>query len=169
MRHYTCDICGMQMPESYERAQKRKDAIAQLCCVDDVCVQCSKIGGRIPVRAVLLAKWKELAGTPFSCPDEKEETPAELLREKDHPACFAGRGGAEKGKIHARLMAFRGNPPRLGCWNELSAATGGKVSSDELRQIVVDGMSPTIEVWRTIGKALDKLEHSEQEKTDDQT
>lgn len=157
MRHYTCDVCGGRMPESYERNRKKESRISTLCSVDDVCERCEKVGSKLPVHKILLGRWQDAVAKQDEAP---EKTP-DLLRAKDHPELFAGRGGSEKSKIHTRLVKFRGDPPKLGCWNELSAATGGKVSADELRRIVVDGESPKIEVWRLIDKALDKLEASD--------
>lgn len=158
MRHYTCDVCRKEMPPGYERTGKKPDVLAAVCKLEDVCPECARIGHNIPVRAIVLDRWRQMVLDPASRPPEEVVEPeSPVLRAKDCDG-FSGRGGAEKAAIHKRLLEFRGDPPRLGCLNELAAATRGKVSADMLRQIVVDGASPSIDVWRIIGKALDKLE-----------
>ena len=159
MKHYTCDVCNNAMPPGYERGGKKSDRLTALCKLEDVCPECAQIGHELPVEAILLDRWRQLVLAPASRPAQKQEEPeTPVLRAKECEG-FSGRGGAEKAAIHKRLVAFRGSPPRLGCLNDLAAATKGKVTADELRQILVDGMSPSIDVWRIIDKALDKLEN----------
>lgn len=158
MRHYTCDVCENEMPPGYERTGKKPDGLAAVCKLEDVCPNCARIGNNIPVRAIVLDRWRQLVLNPNSWPPEEVVEPESPLLRKKNCEGFSGRGGSEKATIYKRMMDFRGDPPRLGCLNELAAATGGKVTADELRQIIVDGVSPSIDVWRIIGKALDKLD-----------
>lgn len=148
MKRYICDICQCDMPKTYERSAQKPSGITALCHVDDVCDSCRKIGARVPVMHVLLERWRDMV----------EEQAASGIDEESDCNKFAGRCSSEKRNIYERLVAYRGNPPRLGCWHALAAASGGRVSMDDLRQITTEGMSPSIEVWRNIGKALDKLE-----------
>ena len=153
MRHYSCDVCGEPMPFAYERGNKRPDGPAGICKLDDICARCIRVGKNLPVRETLLEKWLELVRTT---PVEAEDAP-DLLREKKIKPT-AKRGGVDKSAILSRLLEFRGDPPRLGCWNELSAATKGKVTPEELRDITIEGTTPSADVWRLIEKGLDKLE-----------
>ena len=162
MRHYTCDVCKKEMPPGYERTGKKQDGLAAVCKLEDTCPECARIGHNIPVREILLEHWRKMIANPNLRPpaeldEELPEQGTELKAEANFGG-FSGRGGAEKAAIHKRLMEFRGDPPRLGCLNELAAATREKVTADMLRQIIVDGASPSIDVWRIIGKALDTLE-----------
>lgn len=149
MKRYLCDICQSEMPKTYERSAQKPNGITALCHVDDVCDSCRRIGARIPVPQILLERWREMV-------DEQAAVETENAAAGQNK--FAGRCSTEKSSIYERLIAYRGNPPRLGCWQALAEASGGRVSADELRQITTEGMSPTIDVWRSIGKALDKLE-----------
>lgn len=151
MKRYLCDICQGEMPKTYERSAQKSGGITALCHVDDVCDSCRRIGASVPVPQILLERWREMV-------DEQAAAKAEGAAKEADQNKFVGRCSGEKRNIYERLIAYRGNPPRLGCWQALAAASGGRVSVDDLRQITTDGMSPTVDVWRSIGKALDKLE-----------
>lgn len=164
MRHYTCDVCGESMPEKYERSGKKPEALAGQCQLEDVCPRCMSVGREIPVTEILLRAWREAIRHPCSTVVAEEVPAADeaalsktVLRAKDCPK-FAGRSGSEKRVIFDRLKRFRGDPPRLGCLREIEEQTGGKVTSDTLREVLVGMIDPPIDVWRLIWKALDKLE-----------
>lgn len=145
MRHYTCDICGENMPPDYERSMQAPCfGPAAVCKVADICPTCTKIGESIQPSEVVLREWRRRASFGKTHYDDKPK--------------YAGHGGREKMEIYERLAAYRGTPPRLGVLTAVSGLTGGKVSADELRDILNGRISLPIEKWRLIGKALDELE-----------
>ena len=87
-------------------------------------------------------------------PEEREEKTAKcppMVRARHNP-----RTAEEKTEIMARLVKFR-KDRGLGCFKELSAACGEGVSEDMIR-ILYTGESPCpIDIWRKVGKALEKL------------
>ena len=71
-------------------------------------------------------------------------------------ARYNPRTAEEKTEIMARLVKFR-EERGLGCFKALSAACGKGVSEDMIR-ILYTGESPCpIDIWRKVGKALEKL------------
>lgn len=71
------------------------------------------------------------------------------------PLKVRGEGAAEKKEIFARLMAFKQDNPTD--WAQtLAKASGGRVTTEVLRNIVYSRMAVKLDVWREIGKALDK-------------
>lgn len=73
------------------------------------------------------------------------------------PLKVRGEGAAEKKEIFARLMAFKQENPTD--WAQTLAKAGGEcVTTEVLRNIVYSRASVRLDVWREIGKALDKAE-----------
>lgn len=73
------------------------------------------------------------------------------------PLKARGEGAAEKKEIFARLMAFK--QENLTDWAQTLAKAGGKcVTTEVLRNIVYSRASVRLDVWREIGKVLDKAE-----------
>lgn len=71
------------------------------------------------------------------------------------PLKARGEGAAEKKETFARLMAFKQD--NLTDWAQTLAKTGGEcVTTEVLRNIVYSRASVRLDVWREIGKALDK-------------
>lgn len=71
------------------------------------------------------------------------------------PLKVRGEGAAEKKEIFARLMAFK--QENLTDWAQQLAKAGGEsVTTEVLRNIVYSRASVKLDVWREIGKALDK-------------
>lgn len=90
-------------------------------------------------------------------PDAAEETPPapEPVSKKSTRSQFSGQGGSEKKAIYTRLREYRvqGGP---GCYERLEKASGGAVTTDELREMFNATPFP-IEKWRAVGAALDAL------------
>lgn len=73
------------------------------------------------------------------------------------PLKVRGEGAAEKKEIFARLMAFK--QANLTDWAQTLAKAGSEcVTTEVLRNIVYSRASVRLDVWREIGKALDKVE-----------
>lgn len=73
------------------------------------------------------------------------------------PLKVRGEGAAEKKEIFARLMAFK--QENLTDWAQTLAKAGSEsVTTEVLRSIVYSRMAVKLDVWREIGKALDKAE-----------
>lgn len=73
------------------------------------------------------------------------------------PLKVRGEGAAEKKEIFARLMAFK--QEHLTDWAQTLAKAGSEsVTTEVLRSIVYSRMAVKLDVWREIGKALDKAE-----------
>lgn len=73
------------------------------------------------------------------------------------PLKVRGEGAAEKKEIFARLMAFKQENPTD--WAQTLAKVGSEcVTTEVLRNIVYSRASVRLDVWREIGKALDKAE-----------
>lgn len=79
-----------------------------------------------------------------------------VLRSHDIPK-YSGRAGEEKRAIFDRLQRFR-DKYGLGCLDAVAEKTGGKISVETIRELLVGGISIPIEDWRRIGRALEKLE-----------
>ena len=90
---------------------------------------------------------------PGSADDTGTET---VLRAHDAPK-YSGRAGEEKRAIFDRLLRYR-DKYGLGCLDAVAEKTGGKISAETLREVLVGGISIPIEDWRRIGRALEKLE-----------
>lgn len=70
---------------------------------------------------------------------------------------YAGKAGEEKQKIYERLVLYR-QQNGLGCWAKLAEnVRGGVVTEGMLRSMHLGELSPSINDWRAVGKALDKL------------
>lgn len=151
MIHYTCDICGRKMDGRYHRPARRA-GLAQLCNAEDICPDCAKAGETIDVAGVLLNAWKLIIH-----PADPQES--EVLREHDRPPSVStlGRCSKEKQKILEHLTQYR-ETNGLGCLAAVAKLAGPAVSDCLLRDILIGAASPPIEVWRRIGKVLDKLE-----------
>lgn len=152
MIHYTCDVCGGDLPAGYSRPEIPRK-LTQLCGVEDVCPDCVKVGETINAAAVLLEAWKLNL-------HQAEPQGREVLREYDNPPSlsqFSGRSGTEKRKILARLKAYR-ESNGLGCLAVVAKLAGPTVSDGLLRDMLIGAASPPINDWRRIGKALEKLE-----------
>lgn len=91
-------------------------------------------------------------------PDATEETPPspEPVSKKATRSQFSGPGGTEKKAMYTKLREYRvqGGP---GCYERLAKASGGTVTTDELREMFNASPYP-IEKWRAVGAALDIVE-----------
>jgi hypothetical protein len=89
---------------------------------------------------------------------------AELLRkeEKSVPTppeqklVVKGPGAAEKRAIFEKLLRYK-ETTGPGWAIRIEKASGGAVSSETVRSIVVDGVVVDIAAWRKIGKAIDAM------------
>lgn len=89
---------------------------------------------------------------------------AELLRkeEKSVPTppeqklVVKGPGAAEKRAIFEKLLRYK-ETTGPGWAMHIEKASGGAVSSETVRSIVVDGVVVDIAAWRKIGKAIDAM------------
>lgn len=70
---------------------------------------------------------------------------------------YSGRTGGEKREILSRLMSYREHEG-LGCLDAVAREAGGKIRAGTLRDLLTGNVSVSIEEWRMIGRALDKLE-----------
>ena len=78
------------------------------------------------------------------------------------PLKARGEGAAEKKEIFARLMAFK--QENLTDWAQTLAKVGSEcVTTEVLRNIVYSRASVRLDVWREIGKALDKAEEAKRD------
>lgn len=64
--------------------------------------------------------------------------------------------GAEKAAILAKLKAYR-EQYGLGCLDELAGRCGKAISADILRGVLLGSIKLSVQDWRRIGRALDKL------------
>lgn len=70
--------------------------------------------------------------------------------------CFAGYGAKEKRRIYAKLMRYRADHG-LGCLDALASVIGNDMTAEKLRD-AMNGAKLTMDVWRQIGIALDRLD-----------
>lgn len=90
-------------------------------------------------------------------PDPADENGTRpVLRAHDVPK-YSGRAGEEKRAIFDLLLRYR-DKYGLGCLDAVAEKTGGKISVETIRELLVGGISIPIEDWRRIGRALEKLE-----------
>lgn len=70
---------------------------------------------------------------------------------------YAGKAGSDKARIRDRMARYR-QANGLGCWATLAGAVrGGTVTEEMLRTMHLGQLSPPIQDWRAVDKALDKL------------
>lgn len=89
---------------------------------------------------------------------------AELLRKEEKSAptppeqklVVKGPGAAEKRAIFEKLLRYK-ETTGPGWAMRIEKASGGAVSSETVRSIVVDGVVVDIAAWRKIGKAIDAM------------
>lgn len=89
---------------------------------------------------------------------------AELLRKEEKSAptppeqklVVKGPGAAEKRAIFEKLLRYK-ETTGPGWAVRIEKASGGAVSSETVRSIVVDGVVVDIAAWRKIGKAIDAI------------
>lgn len=89
---------------------------------------------------------------------------AELLRKEEKSAptppeqklVVKGPGAAEKRAIFEKLLHYK-QTTGPGWALRIEKASGGAVSSETVRSIVVDGVVVDIAAWRKIGKAIDAM------------
>ena len=87
--------------------------------------------------------------------DQMAEVPP--LRAHDAPVKYAGRAGEEKRRIFQRLQKYREKHGK-GCLDAVAERAGREISADVLRELLIGGMTISIDHWRRIDKALDVLE-----------
>lgn len=89
---------------------------------------------------------------------------AELLRKEEKSAptppeqklVVKGPGAAEKRAIFEKLLHYK-EKTGPGWAGRIEKASGGAISSETVRSIVVDGVVVDIAAWRKIGKAIDAM------------
>ena len=98
-------------------------------------------------------------GTLEQTEEDADEQPGEtpLLRAHDEPVKYAGRAGEEKRRIFQRLQKYREDHGK-GCLDAVAERAGRDISTDVLRELLIGGMTVSIEHWRRIDSALDVLE-----------
>lgn len=162
MIHYTCDVCKTPMPEPYVRPKQHSgDSLLSACAVSDVCPRCRRIQKRLDVPGILLREWR--SAVKLTGQENAPDLPADAPTGPEPPKAnasdqikFSGRFGREKQIIRERLMAYRA-ANGLGCLDAVASKAGPNVTAFLLRDMLVGAASPTIDDWRRIGKALDKL------------
>ena len=70
--------------------------------------------------------------------------------------CFSGYGAKEKRRIYDKLMRYRADHG-LGCLDALASVIGNDMTAVKLRD-AMNGKKLTMDVWRQIGIALDRLD-----------
>lgn len=163
MIHYTCDVCGKPLAADYKRPKtKNERALAFLCGCSDVCPDCVDAGSLVNVAEILLGKWRECIGLQNLNPLEEkiyktkgDDIEVEFRAHGNLPK-FTGKSGGEKQAILMRMLLYR-DKKGLGCWNALCELAGKSITPDLCRGICLGQVSPEIEDWRKINKALDKL------------
>ena len=89
------------------------------------------------------------------------DSPAKSSGEADSPAHFAGKGSGEKQRILTRLRTYRA-AHGLGSYAAVSAASNGKLSGDDIRDMAYCGRHPLAQ-WRILDAALDRIEEQEEQ------
>lgn len=103
--------------------------------------------------------WAEVAEQVDGLPDTASLDAAPAPAPEPEPASVAPRGhnAKEKQAIQKRLIDYR-QAHGLGCWNEVAALTGKRLTDDDLRNMMTGKGDYPIAQWRAAAKALDQME-----------